>query len=144
MIRDAQPEGTFIEPGVAGHGAHDGERQSSRTTPVFTLGSQYDFVASALFVQASTMRDAESLPDQRQAEHVPHRGGSALQPRRRDREVALARGNRESQEGRANCAALFAFTTVEPSSWLGGSRDDLATHTGCLARPTAAASQPPW
>jgi opacity protein-like surface antigen len=54
-IRDAQPQGTFASPASQALIFGTVEDQSSRTTPVFTLGSQYDFQRAALFVQASTM-----------------------------------------------------------------------------------------
>src|SRR5215213_3869336 len=54
-IRDAQPEGTFASTASQDTIFSTVEDQSSRTTPVFTLGSQYDFQRAALFVQASTM-----------------------------------------------------------------------------------------
>ena len=54
-IRDAQPEGTFVSPASQDTVLSTVNDASSRTTPVFTLGSQYDFNRSALFVQASAM-----------------------------------------------------------------------------------------
>jgi hypothetical protein len=55
MIRDAAPEGTFTSPGSQDSVYASVDDRSSRTTPVFTLGGQYDFQRAALFVQASTM-----------------------------------------------------------------------------------------
>jgi hypothetical protein len=54
-IRDARPEGTFASTASQDTIYATVEDRSSRTTPVFTLGGQYDFLRSALFVQASTM-----------------------------------------------------------------------------------------
>ena len=54
-IRDAQPMGTFSTPTSQDSIYADVDDQSSRTTPVFTLGGQYDFNRFALFAQASTM-----------------------------------------------------------------------------------------
>jgi opacity protein-like surface antigen len=54
-IRDAQPLGTFSSTTSQDSIFATVEDESSRTTPVFTLGSQYDFQRAALFVQASTM-----------------------------------------------------------------------------------------
>ena len=55
MIRDAQPEGTFTSPASQDSVFTNVDDQSSRTTPVLTLGTQLDFSRAALFVQASTM-----------------------------------------------------------------------------------------
>lgn len=55
MIRDANPEGTFTSPTSQDSILTSVDDQSSRTTPVFTLGGQLDFSRAALFVQASTM-----------------------------------------------------------------------------------------
>ena len=55
MIRDANPEGTFSSPTSQDSILTSVDDQSSRTTPVFTLGGQLDFSRAALFVQASTM-----------------------------------------------------------------------------------------
>ena len=55
MIRDANPEGTFTSPSSQDSILTSVNDQSSRTTPVFTLGGQLDFSRAALFVQASTM-----------------------------------------------------------------------------------------
>ena len=54
-IRDVQPEGTFASPESQDSIYADVDDQSSRTTPVFTLGGQYDWNRFALFAQASTM-----------------------------------------------------------------------------------------
>ena len=55
MIRDARPEGTFTSPASQDSVFTNVDDQSSRTTPVLTLGTQLDFSRAALFVQASTM-----------------------------------------------------------------------------------------
>jgi hypothetical protein len=55
MIRDANPEGTYTSPTSQDSILTSVNDQSSRTTPVFTLGGQLDFSRAALFVQASTM-----------------------------------------------------------------------------------------
>ena len=55
MIRDANPQGTFSSAGAEDSVLTSVNDQSSRTVPVFTLGSQLDFSRAALFVQASTM-----------------------------------------------------------------------------------------
>jgi hypothetical protein len=55
MLREAQPVGTFTSPASADTVFATVDDRSSRTTPVFTLGSQYDWQRFALFVQASTM-----------------------------------------------------------------------------------------
>jgi opacity protein-like surface antigen len=55
MIRDARPEGTFASTASQDSIFASVDDQSSRTAPVFTLGSQFDFQRAALFVQASTM-----------------------------------------------------------------------------------------
>jgi hypothetical protein len=55
MIRDANPEGTFSSPGSQDTVYARVDDQSSRTTPVFTLGGQYDVSRFALFAQASSM-----------------------------------------------------------------------------------------
>ena len=55
MIRDAQLEGTFTSPASQDTVSRDVDDRSSRTTPVFTLGGQFDFRRTALFVQASSM-----------------------------------------------------------------------------------------
>ena len=54
-IREANPEGTFASPTSQDSVFTDVEDRSSRTTPVFTLGGQFDFQRAAVFVQASTM-----------------------------------------------------------------------------------------
>jgi opacity protein-like surface antigen len=54
-IRDAQPTGTFSSAGSQDTVFARVNDESSRTTPVFTLGGQYDVQRFALFVQASTM-----------------------------------------------------------------------------------------
>ena len=54
-IRDAQPEGTFASSGTQDTVLAAVNEQSSRATPVLTLGGQLDFSRAALFVQASTM-----------------------------------------------------------------------------------------
>ena len=54
-IRDAQPEGTFVSPASQDTVLAMVNDASSRTTPVFTLGGQFDFQRSAVFVQASAM-----------------------------------------------------------------------------------------
>jgi opacity protein-like surface antigen len=55
MIRETNPEGTFTSPTTQDSVLTSVNDQSSRTTPVFTLGGQFDFSRAALFVQASTM-----------------------------------------------------------------------------------------
>ena len=55
MIRDAQPTGTFSSPGSQDSVYASVDDQSSRTTPVFTLGGQFDFQRAAFFVQGSSM-----------------------------------------------------------------------------------------
>jgi hypothetical protein len=55
MIRDANPEGTFTSPTSQDSVLTSVNDMSSRTSPVFTVGSQLDFSRAALFVQASTM-----------------------------------------------------------------------------------------
>jgi len=55
VIRDAQPQGTFSTAGSLDSVYAMVDDRSSRTTPAFTLGSQYDFARAALFVQATTM-----------------------------------------------------------------------------------------
>lgn len=54
-IREAQVEGTFATPASLDSVSRDVDDRSSRTTPVFTLGGQYDLQRMALFFQASTM-----------------------------------------------------------------------------------------
>ena len=54
-IREAQPAGTFVSPASEDSVSREVDDRSSRTTPVFTLGGQFDFQRTALFVQASTM-----------------------------------------------------------------------------------------
>ena len=54
-IRDAQPQGTFVSAASQDTILADVGDRSSRTTPVFTLGGQYDFLRAALFVQGSSM-----------------------------------------------------------------------------------------
>jgi hypothetical protein len=54
-IRDAQPTGTFATPTSQDSIFADVDDKSSRTTPVFTLGGQFDWQRFALFAQASTM-----------------------------------------------------------------------------------------
>ena len=54
-IRDAQPEGTFVSPASQDSVLSMVNDASSRTTPVFTLGGQFDFQRSAVFVQATAM-----------------------------------------------------------------------------------------
>jgi hypothetical protein len=54
-IRDAQPEGTFVSPASQDTVLSMVNDASSRTAPVFTLGGQFDFQRSAVFVQASAM-----------------------------------------------------------------------------------------
>ena len=55
MIRDAQPQGTFSSVGSQDSVYAAVDDMSSRTSPAFTLGSQFDFSRAALFVQATTM-----------------------------------------------------------------------------------------
>jgi hypothetical protein len=55
MIRDAQPQGTFVTPGSQDTVFARVDDASSRTTPVFTLGGQYDWNRFGLFLQGSTM-----------------------------------------------------------------------------------------
>jgi hypothetical protein len=55
MIRDAQPQGTFSSVGSQDSVYAAVDDMSSRTSPAFTLGSQFDFARAALFVQASTL-----------------------------------------------------------------------------------------
>jgi hypothetical protein len=55
MVRDANPEGTFASPESQDTVFARVDDQSSRTSPVFTLGGQYDISRFALFAQASTM-----------------------------------------------------------------------------------------
>ena len=55
MIRDAQPEGTFSTSASQDSVYSRVDDRSSRTSPAFTLGGQYDFSRAALFAQATTM-----------------------------------------------------------------------------------------
>jgi opacity protein-like surface antigen len=55
MIRDASPVGTFSSAGSQDSVFAAVDDRSSRTSPVFTLGTQFDFSRAALFVQGSTM-----------------------------------------------------------------------------------------
>jgi hypothetical protein len=54
-IREAEPEGSFTSPESADSVFSMVDDRSSRTTPVFTLGGQFDFSRFAFFVQGSTM-----------------------------------------------------------------------------------------
>ena len=54
-IRDVEPMGTFASPESQDSILTRVNDASSRTTPVFTLGGQYDVSRFGLFVQASTM-----------------------------------------------------------------------------------------
>jgi hypothetical protein len=54
-IREAQPQGTFSSPGSQDSVYAEVDNMSSRTSPAFTLGAQYDFSRAALFAQATTM-----------------------------------------------------------------------------------------
>jgi len=54
-IRDAQPEGTFVSPASQDTVLALVNDASSRTAPVFTLGGQFDFQRTAVFVQGSAM-----------------------------------------------------------------------------------------
>ena len=54
-IRNAQPEGTFTSPESADSVFTNVDDQSSRTTPTFTLGGQFDFSRFAFFVQGTAM-----------------------------------------------------------------------------------------
>jgi hypothetical protein len=54
-IRDVAPEGTFASTASQDTVLADINASSSRTTPVFTLGGQFDFSRAALFVQGSAM-----------------------------------------------------------------------------------------
>jgi len=55
MLRDAQPEGTFLNAAVEDTILTRVNDASSRTSPVFTLGGQFDWQRFGLFVQASSM-----------------------------------------------------------------------------------------
>ncbi len=54
-IRDVQPEGTFTSSQSQDSVFNRVNDESSRVSPVFTLGGQLDFSRFGLFVQASTM-----------------------------------------------------------------------------------------
>ena len=54
-IRDVAPEGTFASTASQDTVLSDINASSSRTTPVFTLGGQFDFSRAAVFVQGSAM-----------------------------------------------------------------------------------------
>jgi hypothetical protein len=54
-IRDVAPEGTFASAASQDTILAAINDASSRTTPVFTLGGQFDFQRTALFVQGSAM-----------------------------------------------------------------------------------------
>src|SRR5215204_1598749 len=62
MIRDAQLEGTFTSPASQDSVSRDVDDRSSRTTPVFTLGGQFDFQRTAVFVQASRLASVTTWP----------------------------------------------------------------------------------
>ena len=54
-IRDVAPEGTFVSAASQDTVLRSINASSSRTTPVFTLGGQFDFQRAAVFVQGSAM-----------------------------------------------------------------------------------------
>ena len=55
VIQSAQPQGTFTSPAAQSSVFTAVEQQSSRTSPVFTVGAQAQVMRASFFAQVATM-----------------------------------------------------------------------------------------